>query len=425
MLDLLIVIAIVIPGWYAYKRSVSHGLVAINHVTTFTFGFLLYWISPVIIGFFGTQLAPKLGPTYFRLFDQRLLTTYLTVCLGLYICFLVGDSLGRSLFVSMTSRSPQVPRLALSIVTATGVVLAVYTWLLRRDELLLPYGPYNITGTARGTLTSCVMLLGVVALLYMIDRPTLSWRVTILNRYFITFAAGSVLLLRLGSRLYVASFVLMFVVYHCNFRRRLKIRPVIVGVIVFGLVLGAISLWRERDQVTEHPLTLFMNLLAEPAFVSLSLVYYLRFEGIAVINNPVYLLSDFTNLIPALLLPGKASLRMRAPVFMPIGGLNSFVSFNMNFGVLGSAVILFLLPMGFLYLKSRMSETLFATMYVMCTSWMAFTFFRDPFYISIVKAIVQDSILMPVAVVAFGSLLAGARLSSADVSRLLGESLDR
>ncbi len=93
---------------------------------------------------------------------------------------------------------------------------------------------------------------------------------------------------------------------------------------------------------------------------------------------------------------------------MPLGGLNSFVSFDLNFGVGGSAIFLFLWPIPFRYLKSRPTNTLFATMYVMSSGWLAFTFFRDPFSISLVKAILQDSILMPALVVAFGWLLSAA-----------------
>ena len=73
--------------------------------------------------------------------------------------------------------------------------------------------------------------------------------------------------------------------------------------------------------------------------------------------------------------------------YTPLGSLNSYVSFNLNFGLLGSALFLFLWPMLFRYLRSRSAATLPATMYVMCSGWLAFTFFRDPFSISLVKAI--------------------------------------
>lgn len=91
--------------------------------------------------------------------------------------------------------------------------------------------------------------------------------------------------------------------------------------------------------------------------------------------------------------------------YRPLGGLHSFVSFNLNFGVLGSALFWFLWPMGCRYLKSRSSSTPFGAMYIMSSGWLTFTFFRDPFSISLVKAIFQDSIFAPIAIVIFGRFL--------------------
>jgi hypothetical protein len=116
--------------------------------------------------------------------------------------------------------------------------------------------------------------------------------------------------------------------------------------------------------------------------------------------------SDFENLIPTVLLPNKIDVLKKPDAYRPLGGLHSFVSFDLNFGILGSALFWFLWPMGFRYFKSRSSSTLFATMYIMCSGWLTFTFFRDPFSISLVKAIFQYSILAPIALVAFGRLVA-------------------
>ena len=154
---------------------------------------------------------------------------------------------------------------------------------------------------------------------------------------------------------------------------------------------------------------------------SISLVYYLRHQGIALTNTPVYLASDFNNLVPALILPGKAALVKRPPVYNPLGGLHSFVSFNLNFGVLGTAVFWFFLPIALRYFKTRSSGTLWATMYIMCSAWMAFTFFRDPFKISLVKAILQASILIPIGVVVLGRLLSSACLPAGNAALQTGE----
>jgi hypothetical protein len=150
-------------------------------------------------------------------------------------------------------------------------------------------------------------------------------------------------------------------------------------------------------------------------------VHHLRYKGISWLNRPDQLESDFLNLVPSVLLPNKFAILKKPDAYRPLGGLNSFVSFDLNLGMIGSGAFLFLWPMMFRYFRSRSSSTLSATMYVMCSGWLAFTFFRDPFSISLVKAIVQDSILMPALLVAFGWLLSAACSPSPDAGALFPE----
>ena len=404
MLDLLIAVGIVIPGWYAYKRSVSHGLVSINHVTTFTFGFLFYWIAPICVGLYGSRLASQASEVYFRLFDKAVLAAYLGACIGLYLCFMVGDWLGLRLFRSKEVFFTRVPKLALSLITAAGIVLALYTAYTLRAELLLPYSTELTFSTARGALATCILLMGVVALIYAVEHPRQSWVNLAISSYFIPIIFGAAVLLWLGNRLYVVSFVLMFAVYQTNLRKRLRLRTVLFASLTGAVLVGVHGVLREQGNIGGA----FLNVVREPILTSLSLTYHLRRYGISWINSPVYLASDFVNLLPSLLFPGKASLLKKLPVFNPLGGTHSFVSFDLNFGVCGSAIVLFLLPIALRYLKSRSSGTVFAVAYVMLTGWLAFTFFRDPFQISLVKAMLQAAVLMPIAVVAFGRLLAAA-----------------
>jgi hypothetical protein len=120
---------------------------------------------------------------------------------------------------------------------------------------------------------------------------------------------------------------------------------------------------------------------------------------------PKYLASDFCNLIPSAVFPGKAALIQAPDFFSPLGALHSFVSFSFNFGLIGTAVCMFLLPVGLRWIRARDGSPLYRTMYVMLSGWLAFTFFRDPFSVSIVKTMVQHSILLPIAIVSIARLL--------------------
>ena len=326
MLDLLLVIAVVIPVWYAYRRSVARGLVAINHVTTFSFGFLVYWITPILVGLYGSRLASQLSEVYFSLFDRRVVAPYLAVCIGLYLCFAIGDWLGGRLFRPRSKTAPRVPKVALSLVTAAGCALALYTSYTLRAELLLPYR-HGIPPTARGTLAACLVLFGTVALMFTLDCPSMSWRERLAVAISLPLMAGCAVFLWLGTRLYVASLFLMFAVYQSNFQRRFRLRTVVWGAVGLVMVLGSVAMWRSHVGTADAAFTI----LQEPVLTSLSLIHYLDFKGIAWTNPPVYLASDFLNLIPSLVLPGKASLLKRLPVYTPLGGLHLFRFFQPEF----------------------------------------------------------------------------------------------
>ena len=425
MPELLLALVIGIPCFYVYKRCMSRGMVLIDHVGTFTFGFLFYWITPLAVRLWAAKVQFPLSSTWISLFREKLIVPYAVACLALYVSFAFGDSLGIKLFRSKPARhAAKTPRLALSFVTLAGCLLFVYTAFTFRAELARQVTPTDFAAeAARGAVTTCVVLLGVVCIIFTLDRPEMSWGKRFRSIYFLTFFVGAVIMLALGSRLYVASFVVMFAVYLTNFRKRLKLTSVIASVLVLAAFFGAVGIWREQGDFRGA----FFNVLEEPMLNSLSLVHHLRHKGISWVNSPDQLESDFLNLVPTVLLPNKFALLKKPDAYRPLGGLNSFVSFDLNFGMIGTGLFLFLWPILFRYLKSRSSSTLPATIYIMCSGWLAFTFFRDPFSISLVKAILQDSVILPALIVGFGWLLTeacrpGVAIANASLDPQLGES---
>jgi len=420
MNELLLVIGLAFPCWYGYRRSVTRGRVEINHVTTLTFGFLFYWITPLAVRIWASKIDFPMAPIWIDLFRPRLTTPYALSCVALYFCFAIGDTLGLRIFrtVATATKTRRVPRVALLLVTLFGCGLMVYSAYVVRAYLFVPASPTVLqVGAARGAVTSCMVLLATVALIFTIEHPEVRWRKRLLSPYFLAPMAGAAVMLALGSRLYVASILVMFVIYQTNLRARFKLRTVVAVALVLAILFGAIGTWREGTSVTGA----LSNVFFEPMIGSLSLVHHLRYKGIAWINEPTQLIGDFRNLIPTVLMPEKFKTLKKPNAYRPLGGLNSFVSFNLNFGLLGTAVFWFLMPLGFRYLKSRLSNTLTATVYIMCTGWLMFTFFRDPFSISLVKAMFEDSILVPAVIVGFGSLLNAACLPALQVEGIAGD----
>ena len=403
---ILLVLAIAIPCCYGYWRSVSHGRVEINHVTTFSLGFLYYWITPLAVRILAAHLVFPWSRVWLGLFRERWIAPYALSCIALYLCFMIGDSLGARWWRSQrTEPAAPIPAIALSLCTAFGSLLLAYSVYAARADLFRPEGPGAIKAdTALGEITAPIMLLSCVALMFILQRPEMPWRKLLLTRYFLPALLGSGLVLFRGSRLYVASVVVMFAIYQTNFRARLKFKRMIAVGLLFGLFFGLVGTSRQGTS----PAGVFANILVEPMAISLSLAHHLRYKGIAWINQPTELIDDLENLIPTVLLPNKYKLLKQPDAWHPLGGLHSFVSFNLYFGLLGTAAFWFFMPLGFRYLRSRLFSTLFATMYVMCSAWLIFSFFRNAFYLSLVKNIFEQSILIPSVIAYFGWLLAAA-----------------
>jgi hypothetical protein len=403
---ILLALAVAIPCWYGYWRSVSHGRVEINHVTTFSLGFLYYWITPLVVRILAAHLAFPWSQAWLGFFRERLIAPYALSCIALYLCFMFGDSLGaRWSRRRKTELTSPIPEIALSLCTAFGCVLLVYSAYVERADLLRPSVPGAIqVHTALGEVTACVVQLSCVALMFALQRPEMRWRDLLLSRYFLPALLGASMMLLLGSRLYVASLLVMFAIYQSNVRARFKLKKMLAVGLLFALFFGLVGTWRQDTS----PTGVFSNILVEPLAISLSLVHHLRYKGIAWINQPTQLISDLENLIPTVLMPNKYKLLKQPDAWRPLGGLHSFVSFNLYFGLLGTAAFWFLMPLGLRYLRSCLSDTLFATMYVMCSGWLAFSLFRNAFSLSLIKNIFEQSILIPCLIACFGWLLVAA-----------------
>ncbi len=403
---MLFLLAVTIPCWYGYRRSVSGGRVEINHVTTFSLGFLYYWITPLAVRILAAHLVFPLSGAWLGLFRERWIAPYALSCIALYLCFILGDSLGARWWRRQRTESAKpIPTLALSLATAFGCALLAYSVYVERAELFRPSVPGAIQiHTALGEVTGCVVLLSCVALMFSLQRRETPWRALLLSRYFLPVLLGGGMMLLLGSRLYIASLVVMYAIYETNFRARFKLKKMIAVGLLFAVFFGLVGTWRQDTS----PTGVFSNILAEPMLISLSLVHHLRYKGMAWINEPTELISDLENLIPTVLMPNKYKLLKQPDAWRPLGGLHSFVSFDLYFGLLGTAAFWFLMPLGFRYLRSRLSNTLFATMYVMCSGWLTFSFFRNAFSLSLVKNIFEQSILVPCLIAGFGWLLVAA-----------------
>ena len=194
----------------------------------------------------------------------------------------------------------------------------------------------------------------------------------------------------------------MLLVYRTVYFTRLSVKSAIGTLAAVGCLASLVGLLRLKASLNAGGALL--NVFIEPLFTGFSLTHFLADQIFEWIKFPIFLLSAFINLIPSALLPDKADLIIKPEAygyvtFSPGGALNSYYSFMINFGILGTMAFLFCFACFLQYLKQQDRRLLHRVIYTMVSGWIATTFFRDPFSISIVKAIFQFSILTPVVLV--------------------------
>lgn len=368
--------------FYGYRRSHRpEGGFEINHVSTFTFAFLFYWLMPMLLV---TALPPQFSSSVMDYFNDissdRILGFQFSLIL-LYTAFALGDTLGAyPIFRTrrpQRSKRPFQPKLW-RVAWAFVFLVFLIELFQARGQLFADYESADMI--QRGTVIAVLVVLFSISL-----RMSLAGHWLLMKIYLIVSLAS----LALGGRLYVVSAILSLLAY-ASHKRPLRARTLILGAVGGMVAMGTIGLLRLHSAASL--LLIFINVGTESLYTSFSLFSYLGHNPIAWFHLPVYLAADFFNLIPSFLvdkhnMQGLTSAGLG--IESPLGALNSWVSFNVNFGLVGTAVVLFL----FGYLMRRYQEM--SVSYLMLTGFTGFTFFRDPFSVSIVKTMIEFSLLVP------------------------------
>ena len=419
MLPVMLLLNILVPIWVVRRFCVSRAGVRVDHLLMFTAGYLFYWILPIGIGtarIFSTDPAMRFWYPAFDAVRPAVLGGYLGIALACYLSFTAGAVLGaaprgrrRSEESVSYRRTFFFPRL-LAFPLAAGMLAAlVYTFLLR-GELFHGYTNWDQTGEGverRGPFIAWSLFLLALALIASTKRHEdsgfrASFGTVLRNPYVLCYGIVAVLALSLGGRLYFVSSLVILLAYRSLYFRPIPLRGVLAALAGLIGLSGLVGLTRLSADI--NAASVLVNVFSEPIFVSFSLLHFLGDGVFEWIKLPVFLLSSLVNLLPTVLAPDKADLILDPnnygyTIFSPGGGLNSYFSLMINFGILGTLAFLFSFAWFLSYLRRTDRHLLFRVTYVMLTGWIGFTFFRDAFFISIVKTMFQFSVITPWAVV--------------------------
>lgn len=325
------------------------------------------------------------------------LATYVISILIYYLCFRLGDILATRTLRRTESRKTFaldfVPLLYFFVfIFAVGFAYRI------RAGIGMNYGDLGELFTAKGTLTAISLVLLALALLQTAAREQPTFKASIANRWMLGYFLIAFLLLAMGERLYVMTSLLLLVAYRSVFFKKFTAAQLVaftIGTALFSALMGLVRL---RTDLTTNALVL--NLAFEPVFTGYSLLSFLSFNSIPWINFPKLLLGDLLNLVPSVLIPNKVDVLLdptKAGYYfeMPLGALNSWVSFIINFGLTGTAAVMLVIGYGLRWLMIRATTPVVKTQYLMCSAFVVFTFFRDPFSVSLVKNVFEFSLITP------------------------------
>jgi hypothetical protein len=391
-------LCLVVPVLYAIRRSYADGKVEINHVTLFTVGFLAYWIFPIGIALILTSQAQNaVGEELMGLYaGLGNIGEYLAICELIYFSFLAGDVLGRKQKVRSKGRLKPVSETILSLFCGAGSLIAIIAMYAARDILLKGSYVADPNLQERGLVAASCIFLFLPAVIHIVQTRPASLKQLLFNRYMIVFWPVNLVLFFSGSRLYFISFLLILVVYWTGFKHRIRfarLAAFLSSAILLMGVVGAYRLGSGGDQ------SIIANVISEPMYTSFSLVSFLRSHTFYLWKFPIYLSSDLINLVPSAVFPGKILIMKEIPdIYSPLGAMNSFVSFQFNFGIFGTLIFMFVLGYCLARLRRRL-DLWPRVVYVLICGWLPLSFFRDPFSVSLVKDILEFSIILPIVII--------------------------
>jgi hypothetical protein len=397
----------------AILASVTRRGLEVNHVLTFAVGYCFYWLLPIAVGVSGVFSDWPEVRWWMGFFEAARrsghLETYLTYVVAIFVAYAAGSALGARVLLPV-HRGVRVwlpfDRRLLYAYLPIGVAAAAFYAAKLRDQLFAGYaGDYVAGGLARGTLAAASTFLLSLALLHRAyardstDRGRVGWYRRG-DGFMLAYIASAALLVSLGVRLYVVATVFALMTFYSAYSAPLPLRRAVPALAALIVAAGAVGLLRQGT--TFSPFAAAVNIVAEPMFTSFSLLDYVRRGDFPLWNAPRFLMSDIINLIPSAILPGKTQLLLRPEdygytVFAPLGAVSSFFSFMINFGLVGTLLFMFALGSALGVLR-RLRDPLSRVIYSMLSACLAFTFFRDGFSVSLVKNMLEFSVLVPIAV---------------------------
>lgn len=375
------------------------------HSLLFIIGFIYYLIIPLLIGISGYfSNMPAMDRWYADFHNiERLLLNYIYIVLSYLVAFYIGGFSFRMLPKTKVLKIKNMNSSKSYFVSIVILLVVFYLGFIKRSILFTGYETYgdSILG-ALGTINS----VSTVLLIYLAINEQVSY----IQYKILLFAVviSSLLLLGLGSRMYILIPILSLLIFKFYYAKNLykikKLLPLLLFAIFFLLLIGA---WRIGMKLDLQ----FIGYLfiAEPIFTWWSVASFLANNEIEIVAMPLNYITSFLNFLPSFLFDNKANLIIQINetyyYSSPLGADSIFVNVQGNFGFFIGFFFMFIV--GFYYSIIEImgkNNAFLRAYYIGICSILPFQFFRDNFGL-LNKQIFWNMLVIPFIIIYFIPLL--------------------
>ena len=371
------------------------------HIYLFTFGFFYYLILPLIVLIWNLfDGYPGMNYLYMY-YDNSFLYNYIFISRGIRFSFIFGSLI--PLFYIKKKKRKENKVIYNKVVAFFLVMLFIFANVVIYYNRGLLFSGYkddvDILFTGQISSINTVFLF---FLLYYIDVKERFY--TLFVFILLSIVEFSIVLLGLGSRMYVFIPCIVLLVYYYD-KGKLLLKHVFIILVFLIVFLLTVAIWRLGDMVVSFDKLLFVG-CTEPVYTWITAVSMFSENKFSYFSFPDNFITSFLNFIPSVLLPNKSDLIFSVDMKFdaPFGGMSLLVSLVYNFGVLGSFLALFFLGLFFTYVRYNFS-TYFGNVYYYCIcSVIPFQLFRDNFSI-VNKMIFYNFLIIPMVILLLSNLI--------------------
>jgi|SaaInl8_200m_RNA_FD_contig_123_4447_length_8110_multi_9_in_2_out_1_3 hypothetical protein len=373
------------------------------HIKLFLFGFIFYLLVPLLIGYTGYfEALPGMENWHkdFSGLTQSKIITYILIIFSYLVSFIFGSY---SIYLFKTKKD-KINFGAKRQLHGTNLLLIGLIFLI--FVIFITKNNYNILFTGYTTYKSSVLAslatVNIVSLFFI--YYSIFYKLKRYNMYIflVILIVTSILLLGLGSRMYVLIPIISMFVYRVNYSdNKWIIKHLFIYLLIALVGLLYIGVWRSNSDVSiEFMAYIFF---AEPVFTWWSTISFLNNNVINTIDIPLNYLSSFLNMLPSFIFEDKSlyiiRLNEKFIYEKPLGAQNIFVSIQGNFGWLLGSVYMFFMGLYFsvvFYLSKK--YILFRIYYILIISILPFQYYRDAFSI-INKQLYWNMFIVPILII--------------------------